>query len=63
MTYTDLIKHYGSEAAAARAVGYDRQRVFGWRNLKRVPTDPQIAFEIESKGALRADIPKKIRQS
>ena len=61
MTYDELISHYQSEAAAARAVGYDRQRVHGWKNRDRIPTDDQIAFEVATGGELRADIPDEVR--
>lgn len=61
MTYSDLVRHYGSEANAARARSIDRQRVHGWKRRGRIPTDDQIAYEVLTGGELRADIPTEIR--
>lgn len=61
MTYEELITYYETEAAAARALGYDRQRVHGWKGRERIPTDDQIAYEVATGGKLRADIPQEIR--
>ena len=61
MTYEELIRHYKSEAEAARARGIDRQRVHGWKHRERIPTDDQIAYEVVTSGALKADIPDEIR--
>jgi len=61
MTYTDLIAHYGTPAAAAAARGIDRQRVHGWMKRNRIPTDDQIEYEVLTAGALRADLPEAVR--
>ena len=62
MTYDEIIKHYGSEAEAARARDIDRQRVHGWKKRDRIPTDDQIEYEILTSGKLLADIPKALRK-
>lgn len=62
MTYEQLVAHYGTPAAAAHARGIDRQRVNGWRVRNKIPTDDQIEYEVLTKGALRADLPKAIRK-
>lgn len=61
MTYDQLIDHFGGLSPAAAALGYDRQRVFGWKGRERIPTDDQIHIEIISGKALLADIPQEIR--
>ena len=62
MTYDELIAHYGTPSAAAAARGIDRQRVFGWKNRDRIPTDDQLEYEVLSAGALRADLPEAVRK-
>ncbi len=63
MTYKELLRHFKTEAEAARARGIDRQRVHGWKHRDRIPTDDQIAYEVLTGGALKADIPKELRFS
>jgi hypothetical protein len=63
MTYDDLVDHFGGESKAATAIGYDRQRVHAWKGRPRIPTDAQIAYEIATGGALRADVPAEFRAS
>lgn len=61
MTYDELIAHYGSESEAARARNIDRQRVHGWKNRPRIPTDDQIEYEVLTSGTLKADLPDSVR--
>lgn len=61
VTYDQLITYYGTPSKAAAAIGASKQRVNVWRVSGRVPLEAQIEFEVESKGALRADVPKEIR--
>ena len=61
MTYDQLVSYYGSGAAAAAAIDTDRQRVHGWKVSGSIPIEVQIEYEVESKGALRADLPKSVR--
>lgn len=61
MTYDDLIAHFGGDAAAGAAIGVPRQTVHRFKNIPRIPTDQQIAFEVATKGELKADIPESVR--
>lgn len=61
MTYQQIIRHYGTQAAAAKAVGAYDQLLNGWRVRKRVPFDWQCRFEADSGGKLKADIPANMR--
>jgi hypothetical protein len=61
MTYDELIRHYGTAASAARALGYDhRQRVHKWKS-GGIPLGEQALIEILSSGVLKADIPEMLR--
>jgi hypothetical protein len=62
MTYEELLRHYESAERAAGALGLTRQGVFRWKRCG-IPIEQQIAFEVESKGALRADLPKEVRDA
>jgi hypothetical protein len=61
MKYDELIKHFGSEADAARAMGKNRQTVNRWK--KAIPLEEQVNIEVLTKGELRADLPKSIRKA
>lgn len=62
MTYKDLMDYYNdSEALAGRAIGVPRQTVHRWKNIPRIPTDQQIAYEGVTAGALKADLPESVR--
>ena len=61
MTYNQLVNFYGSPSKAADAIKASRQRVNVWRVSGRIPLEAQFEYELESKGALRADVPKAIR--
>ena len=60
MTYNDLLKYFGSSRKAADALNLTRQGVHRWKT-RRIPLDKQVAFEVASNGALKADIPKSVR--
>ena len=60
MNYSDLTRHYGSDSAAAKALGYDRQRIHAYRKGE-IPLAVQVEYEIDSEGKLKADMPKCIR--
>jgi len=62
MKYSDILKYYGSEASAARAIGESRQRVHRWKETGNVPMIMQIRFEEVSHRKLRADISEKTRK-
>lgn len=62
MTYKELIKHYGTPAAAAAARKLDRQIVHGWKTRGRIPLDQQVEYEIATEGQLKADLPNGFRE-
>lgn len=61
MTYEQVLKHFGSQAAAARALGVSQPSVWGWQKAG-IPIERQIDIEIKTEGKLRADLPKTIRK-
>lgn len=58
MKTEDLIQHYGSQAAAAKAIGFTRQAVSRWRRVG-IPMPIQCMFEIRTNGKLKADRAEK----
>lgn len=56
MTYAQLIKHYGSQAAAARALGIKPPSVAEWKE-SGIPLPRQAQYELLTGGMLRADRP------
>ena len=59
MTYHDVIKFFGSQASAGRALGITRQSVFSWK-LKGIDPMRQCHIELHTGGKLKADRhPKK----
>lgn len=61
MTLKDLIKQYGSQAAAARQLKMHRQRVSRWAD--GIPLDAQIEIELMTKGRLKANLPRQLRRA
>lgn len=61
MRYRDLLKHFGSEADAARAIKKNRQTVNRWKKL--IPLDEQVRIEVLTDGALKADLPDSVRKA
>lgn len=58
MTYDDLIAHFGSQEAAREALGIKhRQTLHKWQ--KRIPLGTQAVIELQTNGALRADLPNR----
>lgn len=41
MTPTQVFKYFGSEAKAAKALGYTRQAMYRWKWAKRIPPRSQ----------------------
>jgi len=63
MTYDDVIAHFGSAAATARALGYKhRQRVHKWKAMGFIPTGEQALIEIITARKLKANLPRGIRE-
>jgi len=56
MTYTELIQHYGSQAAAARALDIKPPSVAEWKE-EGIPLPRQAQYELLTGGALKADRP------
>ena len=63
MNHDDLISYYGSGAKAADAIvpPVTRQAVHSWKKVP-IPIDQQIKYELATKGALRASLPREIRE-
>ena len=55
MKKLDVIRHFGSVSATARALGFSRQAVQRWD--KTIPRITALAIEALTDGALRADRP------
>jgi len=63
MKVRDLVKFYGTQSAAADAIKVSRAAVSLWKvvNKGAIPIDQQIAYELDTGGKLRADIPHSMR--
>ena len=61
MTYDDLIAHFGSEKAARDALGIKhRQTLHKWKNSETgISLRTQAVIELQTGGALRADLPNR----
>lgn len=57
MTYADLINFYGSQGAAARALGLAQSSVWEWQE-KGVPLPRQAQYQLITRGKLKADLPE-----
>lgn len=56
MTPKQVVKHYGSQSAAARALGYTRATISHWvRKSKKVPYPVQYLIQHRTGGALKAE--------
>jgi len=54
MTFDDLISHFTTPSAAARALSVDRRLVDAWKE-RRIPSKHQLKAEFLSEGKLQAD--------
>lgn len=54
MTPEQVIKHYGSQAAAADALNMTRAIISYWLKVKRIPPKTQAWIQLETHGALKA---------
>lgn len=57
MTYRELIEHFGTQAAAARALGIKPPSVDEWKE-KGIPLPRQAQYELITNGKLKADRPE-----
>lgn len=55
MTYDQIIKHYTTQEAAARAAGVGQPAVAAWKKRGRVSRLAQLRLQAHSGGKLRAD--------
>jgi hypothetical protein len=55
MTFKELLDHFGSQAAIAKAAGVTHQLVWAWKNADRVPVHWQYEFQDMTGGALKAE--------
>jgi hypothetical protein len=54
MTYQELIDHFKTQAAAARALDIKQPSIAGWKD-SGIPTPRQYQIEIITGGKLKAD--------
>jgi hypothetical protein len=57
MTYDDLIEFYGTQEAAAGALGIKQPSVADWKK-GGIPEPRQAQYQIITNGKLKADIPQ-----
>jgi hypothetical protein len=55
MNMQDLISHFGSQTAAAKAIGTSIQVVSSWKTKGRIPLGRQYEIQVLTGGQLRAD--------
>jgi len=55
VTYEELIAYYGTQKAAADALGLSQPSLDGWK--KGIPPPRQAQYELLTSGALQADRP------
>ena len=56
MNIQDLIEHFGSQAAIAKALNTSDQVVSAWKVKNRIPPGRQFEIQILTGGKLRADV-------
>jgi DNA-binding transcriptional regulator YdaS (Cro superfamily) len=54
MTPQQVVKHYGSQSAAARALGLNRATICTWVTRKRIPETRQAWIQLLTGGKLVA---------
>lgn len=54
MKFDQVIRHYGSQVAAADAIGVTQPTLSNWKKRGRIPSLQQIRIEHLSKGKLKA---------
>lgn len=55
MRYTDVLKHFGSEADIAVALGRTRQAVNLWKQANLIPEGVAYQLQVITAGKLRVD--------
>lgn len=56
MKYDDLIKFYGNQSVAGKAIGLSQTPVSRWHVAGAIPFWAQCQYQVITKGALRADM-------
>lgn len=54
MTPRQVIKHYGTQTAAAKALGLTQPAICNWLKRGEIPELQQLRIQDETKGKLRA---------
>ena len=54
MNYDDLIKHYGTQVAIAKALGIKSPSIAEWKAKGEIPEVRQYQIEVLTKGKLKA---------
>ena len=63
MNMQDLIDHFGTQSAIAKALGTSDQVVSAWKVKNRIPLGRQYEIQILTAGKLRADPMQATSQS
>lgn len=58
MNHADLIRLYKTATAAARALGYSKQRVSVWKARGAIPLGTQFEINHKTRGRLKVTPPK-----
>lgn len=54
MKFDQIIKHFGSQVAAANAIGVTQPTLSNWKKRGRIPHIQQLRIELVTKGKLKA---------
>lgn len=54
MKINDVIAHFGSQVAAAEALGVQQPTISNWKTRGRIPHIQQLKIELLTKGKLKA---------
>lgn len=62
MTFEQVKAFYGTQYAAAVAIKVSPQVVSKWGKRGEIPLWAQVRWEVQSKGGVRADLPRFVRR-
>ena len=65
MKFDSLIEHFGSQVAAADALGVTQPTLSNWKKRGQIPLIQQLRIELVTKGKLKAKplMPKRAKQT
>lgn len=65
MKFDHLIKHFGSQVAAAHALGVTQPTLSNWKKRGNIPQLQQMRIELVTKGKLKAQplLPPKAKRT